>query len=228
MRLGLVAAIVLVLISSAIAISLKLQNSKQEKHTRELESQLQTTTDNLQQKNDVLKADLANKITLIETMRKQLPGAAPLPAELISMLESWARGNELVTFEPNRSAVKFKSSLFAGGSAEVEPAGAEMLKSLCKILNTEQAKEFDIIIAGHTDNQPILNPATLAKHPSNLHLSVHRAISVFNVMTNNGIIPERVSVRGFGEYRPIVPNEPNMVGTPQNRRVEIYIVPRGI
>ncbi|MDD5327046.1 MAG: OmpA family protein [Phycisphaerae bacterium] len=228
MRLGLVVAIILAIISSAVALGLKLQNSGQEKHIRELESQLQTTTGNLQQRNDVLKAELANKITLIETMRKQLPGTTQLPAELISMLEDWAGGSDLVTFESNRSAVKFKSSLFAGGSAEVEPAGAEMLKSLCKILNTEQAKVFDIIIAGHTDNQPILNHVTLAKHPSNLYLSVHRAISVFNVMTNNGIIPERVSVRGFGEYRPIVPNEPNMVGTPQNRRVEIYIVPRGI
>jgi len=52
---------------------------------------------------------------------------------------------------------------------------------------------------------------------------------VFNVMTDNGIAPERVNVRGFGEYRPIVPNDPNMMtGTPQNRRVEIHIVPRGV
>ena len=53
-------------------------------------------------------------------------------------------------------------------------------------------------------------------------------ISVLNIMTNNKIVPERVSVRGFGEYHPIVPNKPNKKGNPQNRRVEIYIVPQGL
>ena len=47
-------------------------------------------------------------------------------------------------------------------------------------------------------------------------------------MTANGLVPERGSVRGFGEFRPIVPNEPNKKGNPQNRRVEIYIVPKGM
>ena len=146
------------------------------------------------------------------------------------MLEAWARGSDLATFDPNNGVVKFKSSLlFKGGSDEVEPNAVEAVKSLCGILNTEQAREFDIIVAGHTDNAPITKPETRAKHPTNLHLSVHRAISVFNVMAGDGIAPERINVRGFGEYRPIVPNDPNTkVGTPQNRRVEIHIVPRGV
>jgi len=104
----------------------------------------------------------------------------------------------------------------------------EAVKALCKILNTDQAKEFDIIIAGHTDDLPISKPDTKAKHPTNWYLSAHRGISVLDLMTANGIVSERVSVRGFGEFRPIVPNEPGKKGNPQNRRVEIYIVPKGV
>lgn len=241
MRLGITIASALAVVFLVIAIGFKLQNSNQKKHVREIESQLQANTleldqlkkqseatGGMQKRNAALEGEIAKQITLTESMRKQLPSATQLPAGLISLLGEWARGSDLATFDPNSGVVKFKSGLlFKGGSDEVEPNAMEAIKSLSGILNSEQAKEFDIIIAGHTDNQPIRHAGTLAKHPTNMHLSVHRAISVFNVMANDGIAPERMSVRGFGEYRPIVPNDPNM-GTPQNRRVEIHIVPRGV
>jgi len=226
---------------------LKLQNAAQEKRIRELESQLQATAleldkakreleaaggrssiemTTLQQKVAALEEEIAKKRALIDAMQKQLLGAMQLPAELISMLEDWAKGSDLVSFDPNRGFVKFKSDLlFKAGSDEVEPSAAEAVKSLCGILNTTQAREFDIIIVGHTDDQPILHSRD--KHPTNWHLSAHRTISVLNVMTSNGTASGRVSIRGFGEYRPIVPNEPGNKGNPQNRRVEIYIVPKG-
>jgi chemotaxis protein MotB len=229
---------------------LKLQNTSQEKRIKELESQLQTATleldqakrqvealngkggiemNALQQKVAALEDEIAKKKALIEAMQKQLLGATQLPAELSSMLEEWAKGSDLVSFDAARGIVKFKSDLlFEKGSDEVAPTAMESVKALCKILNTDQAKEFDIIIAGHTDDVPILKPETKAKHPSNWYLSAHRAISVLDVMTGNGIVSERASIRGFGEYRPIVPNEPDKKGNPQNRRVEIYIIPKGV
>jgi chemotaxis protein MotB len=51
---------------------------------------------------------------------------------------------------------------------------------------------------------------------------------VLDVMTTNSLDPKRLSIRGFGEYRPVAPNAPNKKGNPQNRRVEIYIVPEGV
>jgi chemotaxis protein MotB len=229
---------------------LKFQNAAQEKRIKELESQMQTMTleldkakrelsamggksgiemSALQQKVAALEEELAKKKALIEAMQKQLIGGVQLPAELTTMLEEWAKGSDLVTFDPNRGVVKFKSDLlFDKGSDEVTPTAAESLKALGRILNTDQAKEFDIVIAGHTDDLPILKPETKTKHPSNWYLSAHRAITVLDVMTANGIVPERASVRGFGEFRPVMPNEPNKKGNPQNRRVEIYIVPKGI
>ena len=229
---------------------LKLQNTAQERRIKELESQLQTATleldqakrqvetlsgkgsiemQALQQKVAALEDEIAKKKALIDAMQKQLMGGVQLPAELSSMLEDWAKGSELVSFDAARGIVKFKSDLlFEKGSDEVAPTAMESIKALCGILNTDQAKEFDIIIAGHTDDLPILKPETKAKHPSNWYLSAHRAISVLDVMTGNGVASERASIRGFGEYRPIVPNEPDKKGNPQNRRVEIYIIPKGM
>jgi len=125
--------------------------------------------------------------------------------------------------------VKFKSDLlFEKGSDKVASDAVDAVKSLCGILNTEGAQKFDVIIAGHTDDIPVLKPETRAKHPTNWHLSAHRAISVLGVMTNNGVAPKRMSIRGFGEYRPVEENQPNKKGNPKNRRVEIYIVPEGM
>ena len=37
---------------------------------------------------------------------------------------------------------------------------------------------------------------------------------------------QRLSVMGFGQWRPVEPNQPGQRGNPANRRVEIYIVPK--
>jgi len=47
---------------------------------------------------------------------------------------------------------------------------------------------------------------------------------VKDVLQNAGVSPTRMSVAGYGEYRPIVPNGPG--GAEANRRVEIFLVER--
>lgn len=228
---------------------LKFQNDTQRRRIAELESQLQATTleldqlkrqldssagrsgieiSSMQQKVASLEEELRKKKALIASMQQQLLHGTQLPVELSTMLEDFAKGSDMITYDSSRGIVKFKSDLlFEKGSDVVAPSAVEAVKSLCKILNTEQGKEFDIIIAGHTDDLRIGRPETLAKHPTNWHLSAHRSISVLNVMTGGGTDNERLSARGFGEFRPVAPNEPNKKGNPVNRRVEIYIVPKG-
>jgi chemotaxis protein MotB len=183
----------------------------------------------LEDKVAALENALKQKQALIARMQEQLLAGMVLPPELSTMLEDFAKGQDMVTFDPVRGIVKFKSDLlFQRGSDVVASDAVTTVKGLCDIMNSDQAKEFDVIIAGHTDDIPIGRPETRAKHPTNWHLSAHRAIAVLNVMAGNGIDPTRVSIRGFGEYRPVVPNKPNKAGNPQNRRVEIYIVPKGM
>jgi chemotaxis protein MotB len=177
-----------------------------------------------------LEESIAQKKALIARMQAQMLGGGQLPIELSAMLEDFAKTNpNMITYDAERGVVKFKSDLlFDKGSDVVASSAAGSIKALCTILDSEQGKEFDVIIAGHTDDIPISKPATRAKHPTNWHLSAHRAISVLNLMAGNGIGATRMSARGFGEFRPVAPNQPGKKGNPQNRRVEIYIVPRGM
>ena len=245
------ASVVLVVGCGPQVYDLRVQNERQQRRIAELESQMQTiklkldqTTrqlasaqtltdtelDTLNQIIVALTEDLAKKKSLIASMQGQLlHGGASLPVELSTMLEDFANSKEMVTYDSRRGIVKFKSDLlFERGSDQVASSAKDAVKSLCTILNSEQGEKFDVIVAGHTDDVRIGRPATRAKHPTNWHLSAHRAISVMNVMGRSGIESGRMSIRGFGEFRPIAPNKANKKGNPKNRRVEIYIVAKGI
>ena len=231
--------------------SLKIQNNTQRNRLAELESDIQATglkydqsqrqldsisgrcdieKEALQQTLTAVEKNLSDKNTVISQMQQQLLyGGAQLPVELSTMLEDFSKTEEMVSYDSGRGVVRFKSDLvFESGSDKVTPVAAAAVESLCKILNTEQGKKFDIIIAGHTDNVRIGKPQTRQKHPSNWHLSAHRAIAVLRVMGKKNIAAGRMSIRGFSEYRPIAPNKPEKGGNPQNRRVEIYIVAKGV
>lgn len=230
---------------------LKIQNETQRKRIADLESEMQAAKLKLDQANreldtykgrggvevaamsqkvTALEEELAKKKALIASMQQRLlAGGSALPVELTAMLEDFAKDKDMVSYDSARGVVKFKSDLlFESGSDKVSSAAAEALKSLSTILNSDTAKEFDVIIAGHTDDVRIAKSATREKHPTNWYLSAHRAISVLDIMTKDGIAPERLSIRGFGEYRPLEANKPNRKGNPQNRRVELYIVPKGM
>lgn len=178
---------------------------------------------------EVLEGDIQKKTELIGKMSDQLlRSGVKLPMELSVMLQEFADSSDLVTFNSETSVLKFKSDLlFGSGSDKIESGAVGSIKQFCKIMNSKEAKKFDIIIAGHTDDVPIERPATRRKHPTNWHLSVHRAISVLNLMTKNKIVSERVSIRGFGQFRPVEPNKPKKKGNAANRRVEIFVVPSG-
>jgi len=185
-------------------------------------------TTGLNEKIKLLEDDIRKKDELIKSMQEQLLGGVGLPPELSTMLEDFANKYDMVTYDSARGIVKFKSDLlFELGSDQVKSNAGAALKGLSGILNSGQGKEFDVIIAGHTDDIPIGRPATRAKHATNWHLSAHRAISVLELLSRDNIAPQRMSVRGFGQYRPVVPNEPGNKGNALNRRVEIYVVPKG-
>ncbi len=228
---------------------LRLQNDTQRKRIADLTSQLEAArlqldqykrqldaarqsdgveVESLQQKIAALEEDLAKKEELIKSMQGQLMGVSPLPVEVSSALEDFAANNDMVEYDSERGMVKFKSDLlFELGSDTVTAKAAEAVKQFCSILNTNAAKDLDIIVAGHTDDVRISREATRAAHPTNRHLSSHRAISVVRVMESDGIDSQRLSTRGFGEYRPIAPNAPGKKGNANNRRVEIFLVPKG-
>lgn len=108
------------------------------------------------------------------------------------------------------------SVLFDSGSAEIRPESEETLNTIANLL---RGMPNEVRIAGHTDN---ISP--YPKWPSNWELSAARAIQVVKYLANQGgLESRRLSAIGYGEQRPLFPND-----TPEhrqkNRRVEILIV----
>ncbi|ATW26967.1 flagellar motor protein MotB [Candidatus Formimonas warabiya] len=109
------------------------------------------------------------------------------------------------------------AALFDSGSSELH---ADQKKTVIKIGEILKVLPNLIRVEGHTDNRPIHN----ARFPSNWELSVLRATTVLQILVADvGISPDKISAIGYGEYRPIAPNDsgPNRQ---LNRRVDIVIM----
>jgi len=229
---------------------LRVQNETQRTRIASLESELQTArlqldqaqrqvsatgqqstveVETLKTKVAALEEDVAKKKSLIAALQERLlHGGNQLPVELSSKLEDLSKKYPMISYDAGRGMLKVSTDLlFEKGSDAVASPAVEAIKSMCAILNSEEAQKFDVIVAGHTDDMPISRPETQARHPSNWHLSAHRAIAVLNLMISDNVASTRLSIRGFGEFRPVEPNVAKQ-GNSKNRRVEIYIVPQGM
>jgi chemotaxis protein MotB len=107
-------------------------------------------------------------------------------------------------------------STFDSGKAEIIEKFKPLLMKIGGIL---AEADGDVIVAGHTDNVPVIG----GPFKSNLKLSIARAAAVAEfLLLHSKIQPEKVSTMGFGEYRPLASNQTDE-GRRKNRRVEIII-----
>lgn len=107
--------------------------------------------------------------------------------------------------------------LFQSGHADLQESAKGLLSKLTPELNKFTG---DIVVEGHTDDLP-LGPHSPFK--SNWELSVGRAFSVITFLTGQGVDPTKVSARGYGPYRPRVPNL-SAENREMNRRIEIVLL----
>jgi flagellar motor protein MotB len=150
-----------------------------------------------------------------------------LPGPLVDALnELAAKYPTEVEFDAARGILKFKSDVtFGKGSAELTPNAKQAIGAFAKVLNSPVAKDYEFMVAGHTDSTPVSNPVTLqAGHRDNWYLSAHRAISVGKDLIGNGVSQRRLGVAGYGAERPIA-NNGTTEGQAKNRRVEVAILP---
>lgn len=181
----------------------------------------------IQQRNQGLENAIAEMSSTNDEYLKRIAQLeiGPLPVEVEDALMKLAQQHpDLLRFDAKRGMVRFASDFtFDLGSAELQSEAKSTIAKLAGILNDPIASNLEVQIVGHTDNVPIGRPETRQKHPTNLHLSVHRAISVRGALANAGVTEARLQVAGYGPYRPAVPNGPR--GAAENRRVEIYLRP---
>ena len=88
-----------------------------------------------------------------------------------------------------------------------------MLDEFAKYL--KEHPDLVIAIYGHTDNN--------GESESNLHLSTDRAFSVMSYLQEDGIEKERMSFEGYGETKPVAPND-TAENRAKNRRTEFMII----
>jgi chemotaxis protein MotB len=183
---------------------------------------------NLHTENAQLQAQLADlNRRYEEAVRNVGTGSVALTPELTNTLEQFAAQNPgLVDFDSARGMVKFRSDLtFATGSADVTEQAKTAIGRFAQILNSPSANGYELMVAGHTDNQRVSNPETIRRgHLDNWYLSSHRAISVGKVLQDQGVNTQRIAVVGYADQRPISDNS-SAGGRQQNRRVEVLILP---
>ncbi|MFQ5479808.1 MAG: flagellar motor protein MotB [Thermodesulfobacteriota bacterium] len=107
-------------------------------------------------------------------------------------------------------------TLFKSGSAALNLGADRVLSELAFSLKGLQST---IKIEGHTDNVPTRNKT----YASNWDLSSARALTVLKFFVNRyDFDPTMISATGYGEFRPLEPNE-TPGGRRLNRRVDIVL-----
>ncbi|WP_299809435.1 OmpA family protein [uncultured Roseibium sp.] len=102
---------------------------------------------------------------------------------------------------------------FGSGSARLDARSEPLLNSLSDIIS--RCPGLVIEIGGHTDSD--------GSAAANIRLSERRAAAVKQYLTQKDIPADRIVSVGYGEARPVAPNE-TADGKRRNRRIEFVVV----
>ncbi len=135
-----------------------------------------------------------------------------VPKKVVVSREDDDRTIELDRIEKGKSIV-VDNIHFEFGEAYLRKESVNILDRMIESLKKND--KIKIEIRGHTDD--------VGSDQYNRKLSERRADSVAEYMIKNGISPERIRSRGFGEDKPIANNK-TPDGRQKNRRTEFYII----
>jgi outer membrane protein OmpA-like peptidoglycan-associated protein len=127
-------------------------------------------------------------------------------------LHQWLAGTTDTTV-PKRFV--FDNLNFETGSTKLTPDSIPTVDSLVVILKAYPA--VAVRLEGHTDNT--------GDAAANKKLSLDRAIVVKEIMITGGVADGRIDTDGYGEEKPIAPNETEE-GRAKNRRTELVVEKR--
>lgn len=160
---------------------------------------------------------------LVENTDFSMKGPAGTEKSLKDKLQDVVDENNLnnsIRLEQNERGITIHildDILFPSGTAELSDSSRTILKKISMLLTN---LPNDIRVEGHTDNVPISSPS----YPSNWHLSVSRALNTaYYLINTEGLLPGKVSIVGYSEYRPVTTNA-TPEGRRSNRRVDIVIL----
>ncbi|MGF6381895.1 OmpA family protein [Paraburkholderia sp. CNPSo 3155] len=114
--------------------------------------------------------------------------------------------------------------LFALNSAQLQPEGRALLKSLAGPLSAYlRASDQILMVSGFTDDQRLREGNR--RFADNWELSAQRALTVTRALIDEGLPASSVFAAAFGSEQPVSSNADES-GRAKNRRVEIAPVPR--
>jgi len=206
------------------------------KETTKLLSQLQSTQEDLQKREDQLnekKRNLEALNTEMDKKNKHIKEMERILSRKDSIVNNLKNkvSDALLGFENNGLTIKIVNGkvyvsleeklLFKSGSFVVDPDGVKALKKLAKVL--EQNADINIMIEGHTDDVHYHPDAAIK---DNWDLSVKRATSIVRILLDGtSIDPKRLTAAGRGQFVP-VDKAKTAEALQKNRRTEIILTPK--
>ena len=117
------------------------------------------------------------------------------------------------------------SVLFAFNSAELQPDGRQLLKSLAAPLTVYLASRDEaLMVSGFTDDRQMREGGG-TRFADNWELSAQRALTVMRALIEDGLPSQAVFAAAFGAEQPVASNA-DAAGRALNRRVEMAPMPR--
>lgn len=160
----------------------------------------------------------ANDEALVDQLAEMIEETRRDAVDLANALSTQIKKGEVEIETRGRDItvrIKEKGS-FASGSARLRPGFEGVLHDVRDVLSE---KSGNILVQGHTDNIAI----STSRFRSNWELSTARAVSVAHeLLTGNVLNPQRLTVSGYGDTRPLVENN-SKDNRALNRRVEIVV-----
>ena len=128
---------------------------------------------------------------------------------------------QLAQSRAEQKFVEAGDMLFPSGGFQLSEAGqAELTNNIVpKLQGLQNAK---VVVYGYTDNTPVGPALQRQGIPDNLVLSTRRASTVVTFLVSQGVNPNIISAKGFGETHPEASNDTPQ-GRAANRRIEITV-----
>jgi chemotaxis protein MotB len=126
---------------------------------------------------------------------------------------------QVTALQRQATFVETGDMLFPSGGYQLSAAGKAELSSniVPKLAGLQNAK---IVVYGYTDSTPVGPQLRKMGIPDNLALSTQRAGAVVTYLVSQGVNPNVISAKGFGDTHPVAPND-SAANRAQNRRIVI-------
>ena len=110
-----------------------------------------------------------------------------------------------------------EAGFFDSGQAVIRRDAYDLINTIAEAMTQYNNP---LRLEGHTDNVPI----STSQFPSNWELSAARATNGLKYLLKNfDIDPDKISATGYGEFRPVAPND-TAEGRAKNRRVDLVML----